>query len=121
MMNLQAVLKAILDRFNLVDVAFEREQKRLENTRYRTDVVAFCSWVTSMIREFFMWEQAALQYRPEFQRLIWWSPEETRGRQVRQLTQSRLQAQQPQLRAELSTRRVELLPVVRAVLKMSIY
>ncbi|KAG3108803.1 hypothetical protein PI125_g11503 [Phytophthora idaei] len=74
MMNLQAVLKAILDRFNLVGVVFEREQKRLENTRYRTDVVAFCSWVTSMIREFFMWEQAALQYCPELQRLIWWSP-----------------------------------------------
>ncbi|KAF1786960.1 hypothetical protein GQ600_15340 [Phytophthora cactorum] len=80
MMNLQADLEAILDQFNLTDVAFEHEQRRivkylanalapasfkaviatkltLHGTRSkRTKWYRFCSWVTQLIREFMTWE-----------------------------------------------------------------
>uniref|UniRef100_H3H3G8 Integrase catalytic domain-containing protein n=1 Tax=Phytophthora ramorum TaxID=164328 RepID=H3H3G8_PHYRM len=83
MMNLQADLEAILDKFNLTDVAFEHEQRRIvkylanaltpasfkavivmkltlhENKRYKNEVVPFCSWVTKLMREFMNWEHAA--------------------------------------------------------------
>ncbi|GMF37679.1 unnamed protein product [Phytophthora fragariaefolia] len=82
-MNLQADLEDVLDQFNLTEVAFEHEQRRIvkylanalvpasfkaaiatkltlhKNKRYKNEVVPFCAWVTTLIREFRTWEQAA--------------------------------------------------------------
>uniref|UniRef100_H3GD33 CCHC-type domain-containing protein n=1 Tax=Phytophthora ramorum TaxID=164328 RepID=H3GD33_PHYRM len=83
MMNLQADMEAILDEFNLTDVAFAHEQRRLvkyladalappsfkaviatkltlrENKNFKNEVVPFCSWVTKLMKEFMTWEHAA--------------------------------------------------------------
>ncbi|KAE9172447.1 hypothetical protein PF005_g26709 [Phytophthora fragariae] len=83
MMNLQADLEAILDRFNLAELAFEHEQRRLvryltnalepasfrsvvatrltlqENKKFKNEVVPFCTWVKVLLKEFMTWEQAA--------------------------------------------------------------
>ncbi|KAE8986377.1 hypothetical protein PR003_g13835 [Phytophthora rubi] len=83
MMNLQADLEAILDRFILAELAFEHEQRRLvqyltnalepasfrsvvatrltlqENKKFKNEVVPFCTWVKVLLKEFMAWEQAA--------------------------------------------------------------
>ncbi|KAE9332596.1 hypothetical protein PR003_g14435 [Phytophthora rubi] len=83
MMNLQADLEAILDPFNLAELAFEHEQRRLvryltnalepasfrsvvatrlalqENKKFKNEVVPFCAWVKVLLKEFMTWEQAA--------------------------------------------------------------
>ncbi|GMF46737.1 unnamed protein product [Phytophthora fragariaefolia] len=83
MMNLQADLEANLDRFNLAELAFEHEQRRLvryltnalepasfrcvvatcltlqENKKFKNEVVPFCTWVKVLLKEFMTWEQAA--------------------------------------------------------------
>ncbi|KAE9329883.1 hypothetical protein PF008_g15840 [Phytophthora fragariae] len=83
MMNLQADLEAILDRFNLAELAFEHEQRRLvryltnalepasfrsvvatrlalmENKKFKNEVVPFCAWVKVLLKEFMTLEQAA--------------------------------------------------------------
>lgn len=84
MMNLQADMETILDKFNLTDQAFEHEQRRLvrylsdaleppsfksavvtkltlqQNKRFKHEVVPFCAWVTQLLREFMTWEHFAL-------------------------------------------------------------
>ncbi|KAE9296687.1 hypothetical protein PF008_g23936 [Phytophthora fragariae] len=83
MMNLQADLEAILDRFILAELAFEHEQRRLvqyltnalepasfrsvvatrltlqENKKFKNEVVPFCTSVKVLLKEFMAWEQAA--------------------------------------------------------------
>ncbi|KAE8877164.1 hypothetical protein PF007_g29635 [Phytophthora fragariae] len=83
MMNLQADLEGILDKFNLTDQAFENEQRRLirylsnaleppsfkvavttkltlqQNKQFKHEVVPFCAWVTQLLREFMTWEHYA--------------------------------------------------------------
>ncbi|KAE8912040.1 hypothetical protein PF003_g3340 [Phytophthora fragariae] len=82
MAHLEADLEAILQKFNLTDVAFKNEQRRIvgylahalepagfrsaiaiqlslnENKLYKREVVPFCSWVTAKMREFMTWERA---------------------------------------------------------------
>ncbi|GMF23671.1 unnamed protein product [Phytophthora fragariaefolia] len=83
MMNLQADLEGILDKFNLTDTAVEHEQRRLvkyladalapqrfkavvatkltlhQNKKYKNKVVPFCSWVTHLLRGFITWKSIA--------------------------------------------------------------
>ncbi|KAJ0393598.1 hypothetical protein ATCC90586_001342 [Pythium insidiosum] len=83
MMALQADLEETLDKFNIGELAFEHEQRRLvkylaealappsfkqaiavrltlhENKAYKDAVVPFCAWVTSLLREFMAWEHVA--------------------------------------------------------------
>ncbi|GMF57840.1 unnamed protein product [Phytophthora fragariaefolia] len=83
MMNLQADMEAILDEFNLTDVAFANQQLCLvkyiadalappsfkaviatkltlrENKTFKNEVVPLCSWVTKLMKEFMTWEHAA--------------------------------------------------------------
>uniref|UniRef100_H3GQQ9 Reverse transcriptase/retrotransposon-derived protein RNase H-like domain-containing protein n=1 Tax=Phytophthora ramorum TaxID=164328 RepID=H3GQQ9_PHYRM len=86
MMNLQADLEAILDKFNLTDVAFKHEQRRIvkylanalaptcfkavivtklthENKTYKDEVVPFCSRVTKLMRSSKCMEQNHQQQR----------------------------------------------------------
>ncbi|GMF29384.1 unnamed protein product [Phytophthora fragariaefolia] len=75
-------------RFNLIELAFEHEQRRIvrylanalapvsfksviwtkltlqENKMYKNEVVPFCSWVTQLMREFMTWERAAQAASP---------------------------------------------------------
>ncbi|KAJ8525408.1 hypothetical protein ON010_g15706 [Phytophthora cinnamomi] len=79
MMNLQADLESILDKFNLAVQAFEHEQRRLDrylsnalephsfkdavttkltlqqNKKFKHELVPFCAWVTQLLREFMTW------------------------------------------------------------------
>ncbi|KAE9134640.1 hypothetical protein PF010_g2379 [Phytophthora fragariae] len=83
MMNLQSDLEAILDRFNLAELVFEYEQRRLvryltnalepesfrsvvttrltlqENKKFKNEVVPFSTWVKVLLKELMTWEQAA--------------------------------------------------------------
>jgi hypothetical protein len=83
MLSLQADLETILDQFNLTELVFEHEPRRIvkylvnvlapasfksvivtkmtvhENKRYKNEVVPFCSWVTKVMREFMTWERSA--------------------------------------------------------------
>ncbi|GMF22825.1 unnamed protein product [Phytophthora fragariaefolia] len=87
-MSLQADLETVLDQFNLTELAFEHEQRRIvrylasalapvsfksviltkltlqENKRYKNEVVPFCSWVTQLKQEFITWEPAAQAASP---------------------------------------------------------
>ncbi|GMF39118.1 unnamed protein product [Phytophthora fragariaefolia] len=61
MMSLQADLETFLDQFNLTELAFEHEQRRvvrISGTRMK------CSWVTQLMREFMTWERAAQAASP---------------------------------------------------------
>ncbi|KAE8886172.1 hypothetical protein PF003_g29778 [Phytophthora fragariae] len=88
MTMLQSDLEDILDEFNVTELAFEHEQRRLvtylhnamappafksvittrlslqENRRYKKEVVPFCTWVMALLKEYMTWERASLTYGP---------------------------------------------------------